>query len=158
MAVRGVVAGGLMLALLGAGPVVAQAVTASDANGVLKAMQNYGLAATLGKDDAGAPKIEFKMEGVNSTVFFFGCDDKGAGCRSIAFDVGFSVDPKFTAEKANEWNQSNRFGGAYADKEGVARMAMDMNMVAAGVSPETFTETLDAWGRAIANFKTFINW
>ncbi len=158
MAMGRAISGAAFVVWAAAGPGFGQAVTASDANGVLKAMQNYGLAATLGKDDAGAPKIDFKIEGVNSTVFFFGCDDKGAGCRSIGFDVGFSIDPKFTADQANEWNQTNRFGGAYADKEGVARMAMDMNMVAAGVSPETFTESLDAWGRAIANFKSFINW
>ncbi|MFZ5708611.1 MAG: YbjN domain-containing protein [Pseudomonadota bacterium] len=138
-------------------PAAAQMVTAADAGSVLRAMQSYGLAATLTTDDQGSPKIDFKIEGVNATLFFFGCDG-GTSCKSIAFDVGFVVDPPFTAERANEWNRSNRFGGAYVDDNGVARLAMDMNMVAAGVSPETFRETLDAWGRSISDFKPFINW
>ncbi len=139
-------------------PAAAQTVTAQDPASVLGAMQTYGLAATLGKDDKGQPKIEFKIEGLNSTLFFFGCDAQGANCISVGFDVGFEITPPFTADAANTWNQSNRFGAAYSDEKGVARLAMDMNMVGAGVSRDSFDETLKAWGKAIANFKPYIGW
>lgn len=133
-------------------------VTAEDPASIVAALQDYGVAAKLEADDEGDPIIRVKIAGANSTVYFYGCDDNGQGCRSISFSAGFELDNPYTVEQANEWNFNNRFSKSYVTEDGAAQIEMDVNLVGGGTSTEGFADTIDWWDYSVSEYKTFIGW
>lgn len=145
-------------------PVVADAgptgpmITATDPMTVVQALQDYGVAAKLEADDQGDPVIRVKIGGASSNVYFYGCDDNGADCRSLSFSAGFELDAPYTVEQANEWNINKRFSKSYVTEDGAAQLEMDVNMIAGGVNAENFADTIDWWDYSISEYKEFIGW
>ena len=133
-------------------------VTAADPNSVVLAMQEYGLSARLETDDEGDPVIRSKSSGANTNVYFYGCDDNGQDCRSIAFSAGFELDQPFATDQANSWNSDKRFSKAYAVDDGSAQLEMDVNLMGGGVTAENFADVIDWWDYSVGEFTTFINW
>ena len=132
-------------------------VTASDPKSIVAALQEYGVAAKLEADDDGDPVIRLKISGANSNIYFYGCDDNHADCRSIAFSAGFDLNEPYTPEKANEWNNNKRFSKSYVSEDGSAQIEMDVNMIG-GITTDGFADTIDWWDYSLGEYKTFIGW
>ncbi len=133
-------------------------VTAGDPMSVVLAMQDYGLSARLETDDEGDPVIRSKSSGANTNVYFYGCDDNGQDCRSIAFSAGFELDAAFTADQANAWDSDKRFSKSYAMEDGSAQIEMDVNLMGGGITAENFADVVDWWDYSVGEYKTFIGW
>ena len=133
-------------------------VTAGDPMSVVLGLQDYGLSARLETDDEGDPVIRSKSSGANTNVYFYGCDDNGQDCRSIAFSAGFELDEPFTADQANAWNADKRFSKSYALEDGSAQVEMDVNLMGGGITVENFADVIDWWDYSVGEYKTFIGW
>ena len=151
--VRGAVAAVALLAAT----TNAQAIDATDATAVLKAMQEFGFAATLETDSQGDPLIVSKISKSQFRVFFFGCNNN-TNCTSIHFRAGYDLEKPISALVVNEWNRQKRFGKAYIDDEGDPFLEMDVNMAFDGLGDENFQDTLDWWRVVVEGFEEFIDW
>lgn len=133
-------------------------VTAADPASVVKALQDYGLAAKLGKSNSGAPMIDTKVEGLFSTVYFFDCDDQKANCQDISFEAIFSEKKDYPVDLANDWNYDNRFAMSYRNKDGSISLVMDVNLDKGGVSAAYFEDMLNWWDDSLVRFKKHIDY
>jgi hypothetical protein len=139
----------LVLALLAGGAlpgaVVAQTpgevLDGSDPAAILQIAQGYG-SAMLDKDAVGDPMIEGRIGGQAYTLFFYGCEG-GANCSSIQFTTYFAnVRPD--AGAVSTWNDANRFGTLYLDRDGDLALDMDVNLFG-GVTRRNLDDTFDWW-------------
>ncbi|MBN2907734.1 MAG: YbjN domain-containing protein [Rhodobacteraceae bacterium] len=144
------------LSALAAGTAQAE-VVAANPMGVLKALQDYGYAATMSTDNTGDPKISAKVSKSNFVVFFYGCTDN-ADCASVQFYVGYDVNGTVSALKMNEWNRNKLFSKATVDDEGDPALEMDVNLDFDGSGDQNFNDTLDIWRLSIEEFEEFIDW
>lgn len=132
-------------------------VTASDPEGVMRAMQEEGYLATMSTDDLGDPKISSKVSESNFSVFFYGCNN-GTSCTSVQFSSGYDLDIPVSAKRINDWNRENRFGRAFVDDEGDPFIRMDIVLANEGNSAGSFSYNLDFWRLLIEDFEDFIDW
>ena len=61
-------------------------VDGTDPAAMVAVIQSEGYPATLSTDSTGDPKIVSKMEGIDYTIFFYGCTN-GQSCSSIKFST-----------------------------------------------------------------------
>ncbi len=132
-------------------------VTATDANVILQAMQDFGLVATMGTDNSGDPKISSRVSSTKFKVYFYGCTDN-TQCTSIQFGAGYDLKSGISALKVNEWNRKKRFAKAYIDDEGDPFLEMDINTDFDGIGSKNFDDTMDLWRSLVEDFETFIDW
>ncbi len=150
--------GGLATAALIASNTIATAeITATDANVVMKAMQDFGLVATMGVDGQGDPKVSSRVSDTKFSVYFYGCQDND-NCSSILIKAGYDLNNGISALKVNEWNREKRFAKAYIDDEGDPFLEMDVNLDFDGVGNKNFEDTLDWWRLLVEDFEEFIDW
>lgn len=150
--------GGLTSAFIVATATIATAeVTATDANAVMKAMQDFGLVATMGTDGDNDPKISSRVSDTKFSVYFYGCQDN-MNCSSIMLKAGYDLNTGISALKINEWNRDKRFSKAYIDDEGDPFLEMDVNLDFDGVGDKNFEDTLDWWRLLVEDFEEFIDW
>jgi Putative bacterial sensory transduction regulator len=146
------------LAALGAlalgGAAQAEAISATNPQSIVTAMQNAGYKATLEKDSTGDPLIHSSSSGSNFSVFFFGCT-KNVDCRTIQFFAGYS-DRKPTLSQMNDWNSKKRFARAYISDSGNARIEMDVDLDDGGMSTKLFEDNLEFWVAVMAAFEKHI--
>jgi hypothetical protein len=121
-------------------------------------LQGWGFRAELSADEEGNPLIGSSINGVNYSVFFYGCDARQPRrCDSIGFSAGFDLNEPLTHDYMNEWNRYNRFGKAYVDDEGNAYLAMNIN-VDGGVTEAALRDWLAWWEIGIADYLDYIGW
>lgn len=132
-------------------------VTATDAQVVLKAMQDFGLVATMGADTQGDPKISSRVSDTKFSVYFYGCKEN-TNCTSIMIKAGYDLTNGISASKVNEWNRQKRFSKAYIDDDGDPFLELDVNLDFEGVGPKNFEDTLDWWRLLVEGFEEFIDW
>jgi len=132
----------------------AEAVSATDPQSIVAAMQDAGYKASLDKDSTGDPLINSSSGGSNFSVFFFGCT-KNVDCRTIQFFAGYS-DRKPTLSQMNDWNSKKRFARAYISDSGNARIEMDVDLDDGGVSTKLFEDNLEFWVAVMAAFEKHI--
>ncbi|MCF6315391.1 MAG: YbjN domain-containing protein [Marinosulfonomonas sp.] len=150
--------GGFATAALIASSTIATAeITATDANVVMKAMQDFGLVATMGVDGQGDPKVSSRVSDTKFSVYFYGCQDND-NCSSILIKAGYDLNNGISALKINEWNREKRFAKAYIDDEGDPFLEMDVNLDFDGVGNKNFEDTLDWWRLLVEDFEEFIDW
>lgn len=150
--------GGLATAVMIASASVASAdITAKNANVVMKAMQSFGLVATMGEDSQGDPKISSRISDTKYSVYFYGCEDND-NCNSILIKAGYDLNNGISASKVNEWNREKRFAKAYIDDDGDPFLEMDVNLDYDGVGEKNFEDTLDWWRISVEDFEEFIDW
>lgn len=148
--------GGLATAAL-IGTTAMADVTATDANTVMKAMQGFGLVATMGEDGQGDPKISSRVSDTKFSVYFYGCEDND-NCSSIMLKAGYDLDNGISSLKINEWNREKRFAKAYIDDEGDPFLEMDVNLDFEGIGDKNFEDDLDWWRLLVEDFEEFIDW
>lgn len=132
-------------------------ITATDATVVMKAMQDFGLVATMGTDNEGDPKISSRVSDTKFSVYFYGCQDN-MNCSSIMLKAGYDLNTGISALKINEWNREKRFSKAYIDDEGDPFLELDVNLDFDGVGNKNFEDTLDWWRLLVEDFEEFIDW
>lgn len=158
MAFQSKLFGGLTAVALMASSTIATAqITAKDPDAILKAMQDFGLVATMGKDDGGDPKISSRVSDTKFWVYFYGCEDN-RNCASIMFKAGYDLNNGISALKINEWNRDQRFAKAYIDDEGDPFMEFDVNLAYDGMGEKNFSDNLDWWRLLVEDFEDFIEW
>jgi hypothetical protein len=141
--------------LCAAAPASAQTISAADPKGVAAAMQAAGYRAQLTTDGVGDPKIESSAEGVNYSLYFYGCSG-GAGCTSLLFQAGFDLQDGASMDMMNVWNKDRLIGAAWLDHEDDPFIEHFVTTVG-GLTPENFAEVLRLWSVAIADFKAHID-
>ena len=138
-------------------PAVAGQITAANPEDVLKAMQNFGLVATLTKDQDGDPEIDSRVSKSEFHVLFFGCENN-KNCTSIELRAAYDLKDPLSASFINEWNRDKRFTRAYIDDEGDPFIEMDLNLAFDGDGEKNFEDTLDWWRVSLETFEEFIDW
>ncbi|MFN3615223.1 MAG: YbjN domain-containing protein [Rubrimonas sp.] len=141
--------------LCAAAPTSAQTIGAADPKGVAGAMQAAGYRAKLTTDGVGDPKIESSAEGVNYSLYFYGCS-AGTDCTSLLFQAGFDLPDGTTHDVVNAWNRDRLIGAAWLDHENDPFIEHYVTTVG-GLTPDNFAEVLRMWSVAIADFKTHID-
>lgn len=138
-----------------AAPAAAQTIGAADPKGVVAAMQAAGYRAQLTTDGAGDPKIDSSAEGVNYSLYFYGCSG-GANCTALLFQAGFDLVDGTDLQTTNVWNKDRLIGAAWLDHEDDPFIEHYVTTIG-GLTPANFTEVLRMWSVAIADFKTHID-
>lgn len=145
---------GIAVALNSAAPLAAQNVTA-DVDRIAAILQQEGYQAKrLG--DPGEPRIETSMGGYAAAVYFYGCDAKGKGCKSVQFYSGFNPKTSPTLDAMNEYGRANRFGRVYLDKDGDPVIEMDIDLEAGGMPQALFVDNLAYWNSILGRFAKFV--
>ncbi len=108
-----------------------------------------GFVPELDEDAAGDPMVRFRLEGLRTSIFMYGCEDDR--CTSYQFTAGFAMDEKPAVETINEWNRIKRFGRAYADLEGDPFVEMDVDLDG-GVTHEYLVRTFTTWRAVFVSF------
>ena len=121
---------------------------------VAKVLQDKGYKAVVGVDDDGDPKISSGAEGVNFTVFFYGCNHTQR-CTSLTFQAAFHVEGGLTPEKINGWNRDKRFLKGWLDKTADPYCEMDID-AARGLDTDVLDGWIDNWVARLPEFKTYI--
>ncbi|HEY2709779.1 MAG TPA: YbjN domain-containing protein [Caulobacteraceae bacterium] len=146
----GLVAGLALGSAAGAAPIEG-GITAGEVANVL---QEKGYKADVGRDDDGDPRVKSAADGVNFTVFFYGCNHT-THCTSVTFQSGFHLDGGVSLDKVDSWNHDKRFLKAWRDKENDPYVEMDVD-TEHGFTTESLGNYIDAWTARIPEFKTFI--
>lgn len=146
----------LSLAAIVAGTLIASHAYADGitAPEVAKVLQDKGYKAVVGVDDDGDPKVSSAAEGVNFTVFFYGCQHTPR-CTSITFQAAFHIEGGLTPEKINGWNRDKRFLKGWLDKTSDPYCEMDID-AEHGLAVQTLDDWIDDWVAGIPEFKTYI--
>lgn len=131
-------------------------VFASEPERIAEILRSEGLAARLGTDSYGDPKIESASQGATWVLYFFECRDN-ANCRSVQFFSGFDVEPGLPPEQVAAWNRENRYAKVTVDEEGDPRFQMDVNLDR-GVTEANFRDTIYLWNQVLAAFLAHIGW
>lgn len=148
-------AGGLALAL--ASPGLAQEascgegmVCASDPPSLIRVLEAGGYKAQwLRSRVTGNPMISSAANGHAFDIYFYGCTNH-ADCTSISFSTNFSKSATGSAELANEWNRTNRFGQmAYDPDTGMMSLAYDVT-TKGGLPTANFADVVDWWVSTLA--------
>ena len=116
---------------------------AHDPAGLVAAIQGLGYRASLGTDDAGTPKIESAGDGINYTIYFYGCEG-GLGCDSLLFVAGFDLAAGAPPGSIEGWNEGQIMGTAYADANGDPFISYHV-ITTGGLRPETFAAVWEEW-------------
>jgi hypothetical protein len=124
------------------------------AKDVARVLQDKGYKAVIGVDDTGDPQITSAAEGVNFTVFFYGCNH-GPRCTSLTFQAGFHINGGLTPEKINGWNRDKRWLKGWLDNTNDPFCDMDID-AEQGFSTELLGAYIDTWDEMIPAFKTYI--
>ena len=146
----------LSLAALAAGSLIAShaiadGITAPD---VAKVLQDKGYKAVVGVDSDGDPKVSSGAEGVNFTVFFYGCNHTQR-CASLTFQAAFHIEGGLSSDKINGWNRDKRFLKGWLDKTNDPYCEMDVD-AEHGVAAEALGSWIDNWVAGLPEFKTYV--
>lgn len=124
-------------------------IEATDIEEIANIARGYG-SATVQKDNIGDPQILGRIDGVQYTVNFYGCDN-GNGCTTIQFRAAWTNPGSITVNDMNRWNQDKRFGKAYLDTANDPVIEWDVNLFG-GVSARNLDDTFDWWKIVLDNF------
>ena len=140
------------------GAALADNLTADNPDAVAAAIRDMGYRAEMNADSNGKPKISSSAEGVNFSIYFYGCDDKNLGCDSIQLQAGFDVSDPRPQEIITDWNSRKRYAKASLTKNGDPIIRFDINLDKDGISRSNFEDTFKIWSLLLSQFKEHINW
>jgi hypothetical protein len=144
------------LALAAASPAAAM-VQAQNPQSLVKALQDAGYQAQLGKDGAGDPMITSAVSGTKFRILFYNCT-QNKDCKTVNFLVAYDFDKALPLERINAFNQENRFVRAYLDKENDPVLAMDVDLDDGGLSDALFIDNVEFWTSLLANYERAIGY
>ena len=130
----------------------AQMVRAQDPQSLVRALQNGGYQAQLGTDKVGDPMITSGISGTTFQIFFYNCTNHKE-CATVQFHSGYDMKTPVSLDSINAWNQSQRFGRAYLDKESDPILEMDVDLDDGGVAPLLFIDNIEFWASVLPKFE-----
>ncbi len=133
----------------------AQSVNANAPQSVANALSAAGYSAELGTDEYGDPKISSNYDGINFTIYFYGCDD-GSACQDLQFRASFQTD-RINHTQMNTWNRDKFMGKAYVTDNGSSIVEHPVAGVD-GMSRYAFDRTLRRWESVLDGFVEAIGW
>jgi hypothetical protein len=133
---------------------VANEIFASQPKTVVTQMQALGYRALIGTDSSGNPKIDSALNGINYTIWFYGCD-AGQNCQTLEFQSSFITDVPVTVDSMNTWNRDNLYGTGFVGTDGSAMISYTVTMEG-GVNIDNFNSMLARWETATTQFQTHI--
>ena len=136
-------------------PAGAASVRAQDPESLVTALRNAGYAAKLGTDKVGDPMITSELDGTSFQIFFYNCTDH-TECATVQFHSGYDLKSAPSLSAINDWNQSQRFGRAYLDKEGDPILEMDVDLDDGGLSPDLFIDNVEFWATVLPKYEQMI--
>jgi len=124
-------------------------VKASDPAGIVSVLEGAGYDANLSKDSVGDPKITVELGGHETSILFYGCDEKThTGCDSVQFVVGFDHESGLTAEQALELSRNYRFITVELDDERDPFIRWDV-VIGEGIPSSVFLRSVLRFSEAI---------
>jgi len=135
----------------------AQMVRAQDPQSLVNAMQKEGYTAKLGVDKIGDPMITSGYSGTTFQVLFYNCTNHRE-CATVQFHSGYDMKTPVSLDSINAWNQSQRFGRAYLDKESDPILEMDVDLDDGGVAPLLFIDNIEFWASVLPKFEQQIGY
>ncbi|HYW15664.1 MAG TPA: YbjN domain-containing protein [Allosphingosinicella sp.] len=138
-------------------PAEAQMVKAQDPGTVVKALQEAGYSAKLGKDKLGDPMITSGASGTPFQIYFYNCTDN-RNCATVQFNSGYDLKEPVSLERINEWNRNQRFGRAFLDKENDPILQMDLDLDDGGISRLLFVDNIEFWTSVLGRFEQHIGY
>ncbi len=139
-----------------AGSAAAQSVDAANPKSVADALLKLGYRAKLETDSEGDPVVRSAIEGIDYSVFFYGCNG-GKLCKYVVFTASFDLRDGMTLEAINEWNRAKIIGQAHLDDEMDPHLEYFLTTIG-GLNQANFADAVDWWGVTMAEFKTHIGW
>lgn len=136
-------------------PTAGNLVSASDPDSVVNAFQEYGLATKRDTDSVGDPMLTTKMNGLNVTVYFYGCDDN-KNCQTLQFVVRLNDEGATDVNKTNVWNDEKLYGRAYID-DGIVVFDLVQTSVV-DMPKEAFANVIEQFDDALSDFLELIDW
>lgn len=136
----------------------AENLTADNPESIAAAIRDMGYRAEMTTDSKGKPKIASSAEGVNFSIYFYGCDEKNLGCDSIQLQAGFDFNKGLPDSVATDWNSRKRYAKAAMTKDGDPIIRFDVNLDKDGVSRSNFEDTFKIWSLLLVQFKQHIGW
>lgn len=134
----------------------ANTIDAARPDSIVNALQELGFQAKLETDSQGDPLIRSRMEGIRTSIYFYGCTDN-KDCQDLLFSTGFNLTDGTTASRMNEWNETKLVGKAYIDDESDPWLEFYVGGVT-GMTQESFERNVDQFGNALSGFKDHIDW
>ena len=136
-------------------PAAAASVQAQDPESLVTALRNAGYAAKLGTDKVGDPMITSEIDGTAFQILFYNCTDHEE-CATVQFHSGYDLTKSPSLTAINDWNQSQRFGRAYLDRESDPILEMDIDLDDGGLSPDLFIDNVEFWASILPKFEQSI--
>jgi hypothetical protein len=123
---------------------------ASDPAGLTAAFQELGYQATLTTDSEGKPMIDVIVDGITTSVLFYGCQGT-QDCSRILLYVGLDMTNGTNPQVIADWNFNEMLGTGYqnADKDPFLSYYLVMD---GGVTRESFRGLLLDWFSAVDRF------
>lgn len=131
-------------------------VTAADPIQLANLLRREGFQATIGVDSQGDPMIRSAAEGVNFSMFFYGCNNN-INCGAVQFSSGFSMNRQLSTELMNEWNSRKAIGKAYLSGDGHPRIGHYI-MMRGGMTESNFIEAFRTWRIALRDYVEHIGY
>ena len=119
---------------------------------VARVLRDAGYPADVTADRSGDPMIRSSTGKQLFIVYFYQCGSQ-LRCTSLQFTAPFRHRAVSSASLA-VWNRDHRFGRAYLDFRGVARVSMDVE-TSGGVTTDALRADLSRWISVIGEFETF---
>jgi hypothetical protein len=130
--------------------------TADDPGKVAALMRQLGYRAELTTDQTGDPRIITGFAGMQASLWFNDCDDKGQGCRSIRMQVGLLTDRKLSLEQVNAFNNSWRFGTLSLDEDRDPLLNHDLWLVKPGVPVAVLAENIRQFDALVRELRALV--
>jgi hypothetical protein len=137
-----------------AGAAQAEQVVATNPATIVRSLQGAGYRAELSKDGTGDPLISSSSSGNGFQIYFYGCA-KNSACKTVQFSASYE-DAKASLSRINEWNSGKRWGQAFNQDDGSARVQMDVDLEKGGMPTALFVDNLEYWVATMAAFEKFV--
>ena len=126
-------------------------IKASDPEGIVALLEMAGYNPVLDKDQFGDPEISFDLDGWETSIAFYGCDEETRkDCESLQFIGGFDTNGTFSAEEMIALSGTHRYSQLTLDDEGDVWVRWDV-LTGDGISPRLFLQNVRAFSSALDN-------
>jgi len=150
------------------GNTFAQSKGASDsvnAQFIIGELQKEGFVPKLDKDDDGEPRLTFKVDGYEWSIYFYACGPGATEtrpCVSYQFYSGYTSNKAVPLEIINQWNTDKRYARAYnyVQKDGKTSSRIEIDVLSEGTQAnksETFLAFFQKMKEAAQDFRKQIN-
>lgn len=123
--------------------------TAANPVGMASAMRDNGYTVEMDTDTVGDPRIKTDLNGWESFILFYGCDEETHGdCDSIQFSTGFDRTTPMEPDRALAIAYKYRFLAVSLDDEGDPYLKWDI-ITDKGIPQTVFLHSLKRYSEVL---------